>query len=346
MPDLSKPLFFDIDGICQLKVHGEPGLVQVVWNELKFYEVEPGAIPFTLDLELQLARLGDYVKSTNPANMPPFDFAGRHKLARWVVRFERLEQAPHRMRFYGNWASRLVLAKQIIEPAIRWLSFPLGFIFVHSTCLCREGRGVLVAGPGGSGKTRLLLRWLAQGYPFLSDDYTILSWGQARRFITPLRLGARLLRESGARQNLGTMRQAWIYGRAALRRLLLNYAKLQAKVDFRELFPQVPMLETAELKAAIVIEGSSQSLSEIQAGEMTEKLSGINQEEMYGFAGYLEGLSARTGNSSFREFFPAQKERLLHFLSSIPCFRIGEIRNFKLSEVDGLIGEISDLLKP
>jgi len=345
MLDLSKPIFFDIDGICQLKVYGDPGLVKAVWNELKFYRVEPEAGPLTLDLELELARLADFVKNANPNNMPPFDFPDRHKLARWVVRFERLSQPAHRIRFYGNFASRLVVAKQIIEPAIRWLSFPLGFIFVHSTCLCREGRGALVAGPGGSGKTRLLLRWLAQGSPFLSDDYTILSYGQARRFITPLRLGVRLVRESGAGKNLGAMRRAGIYGRTALRRLLLNYAKLQAKVELRELFPQLKILETAELKAAIVIEGASKSLSEIQPQEMAEKLSGINQEEMYGFAKYLEGLSARTGDPSFKEFFPAQKERMLNFLSSIPCFRIGVARNFTVAEIDSLLEKISGLLK-
>jgi hypothetical protein len=342
MLDLSKAVYFDIDGICQLKIYGKPELLAAILSELKFYQIDPGAKPLTLDIEVELESLDNFVASANPPDMPPYDFHGQHKLAKWVARFERLTQAPHRIKFYGNWASRLIVSKQIIEPAIRWLAQPLGFIFVHSSCLCKDGKGILVAGEGGSGKTRLLLRWLSQGNPFLSDDYTILSYGQARRFVTPLRIGGRLLKESGAAKNLSAGRRLEIYGRTALRRVLFNYAKLQAKLDIRELFPQISLQETVELKAAIVIDETGKNLSGIDPKEMVEKLLKINQAEMYGFADYLEGLADRTHDHSFKEFFSYQKERLSAFLEKIPCFQVGPLRDLSAERLDDLRGKIYD----
>jgi hypothetical protein len=344
MKDLSKPVFFDLDGICQLKIYGDQSLVDAVSKELGFYRVDPEERPLTLDLEVELARPSAFRPSQNPLHMPPYDFFDRHKLARWVIRFERLTQPPHRIRFYGNWFSRMIVAKQIIEPAIRWLSQPLGFIFIHSTFLCQNGRGALVAGEGGSGKTRLLLRWLARGNPFLSDDFTILSYGQARRFITPIRVGARLLSESGAGKNLSPGRRAGIYARTALRRLLLNYAKLQAKLDVRELFPDLKLAETAEFKSAVVIKGDGRKLEPIQPEEMVDALIKINRAEMYGFASYLPELSVRSGDSAFKGFFSYQQDRLKTFLQEIPCYRIGSLRGFAAKELDSVLDQISDIV--
>ena len=151
MIDFSKPVWFDLDGICQVKVFGEPEPVAAVWRELRFYQMDPDKKPVTPDLELELLKLSSFKPSANPTHLPPYDFEDRHKLARWVVRFERLGQPPHRIKFFGNYFSKMIVAKQVVEPAIRWLSQPLGFIFVHSACLCKEGGGVLVAGKGGSG---------------------------------------------------------------------------------------------------------------------------------------------------------------------------------------------------
>ena len=343
MHDFSKPVWFDLDGICQFKVFGDPELTAAVWRELKFYQTDPEKKPVTLELEVELSRLSSFTPSMNPAHLPPYDFEDRHKLAKWVVRFERLSQPPHRIKFFGNYFSKMIVAKQILEPAIRWLSQPLGFIFVHSACLCKEGRGVLVAGGGGSGKTRLLLKWLSQGNPFLSDDFSILSFGAARRYVTPLRVGARLVTESGAGKNLSIARLMEIYSRTAGRRLLLNYAKLQAKLDVKELFPQIRILEKAELKAAVVISGQDKNLTPITAEEMAEQLVKINQAEMYGFARYLPELSIRTGDPAFSNFFTEQKNRLSAFLGKIPCYKICALRDLSGKELNGLENDLQKI---
>ena len=46
---------------------------------------------------------------------------------------------------------------------------------VHATCVAIEGRGVLIAGPSGSGKSDLALRLIDRGAALVSDDYCALA---------------------------------------------------------------------------------------------------------------------------------------------------------------------------
>jgi hypothetical protein len=43
---------------------------------------------------------------------------------------------------------------------------------IHATCVAIGGRGVLIAGPSGSGKSDLALRLMDRGAILVSDDYT------------------------------------------------------------------------------------------------------------------------------------------------------------------------------
>lgn len=45
---------------------------------------------------------------------------------------------------------------------------------VHATCVSIGGRGVLIAGPSGSGKSDLALRLIDRGAALVSDDYTLV----------------------------------------------------------------------------------------------------------------------------------------------------------------------------
>jgi hypothetical protein len=46
---------------------------------------------------------------------------------------------------------------------------------VHASCVAKGGRGVLIAGPSGSGKSDLALRLIDRGWALVSDDYTRLA---------------------------------------------------------------------------------------------------------------------------------------------------------------------------
>src|SRR5947208_5911103 len=45
---------------------------------------------------------------------------------------------------------------------------------IHSSTVAAEGRGVLITGPSGSGKSDLTLRLLDRGFTLVSDDQTIV----------------------------------------------------------------------------------------------------------------------------------------------------------------------------
>lgn len=45
---------------------------------------------------------------------------------------------------------------------------------LHCSCVARDGRAVLFAGPSGSGKSDLALRMLDRGFTLVSDDRTIV----------------------------------------------------------------------------------------------------------------------------------------------------------------------------
>jgi HPr kinase/phosphorylase len=46
---------------------------------------------------------------------------------------------------------------------------------VHATCVARDGRGVLLRGPSGSGKSDLALRLLEAGFELVADDQVLLA---------------------------------------------------------------------------------------------------------------------------------------------------------------------------
>lgn len=50
---------------------------------------------------------------------------------------------------------------------------------VHGSCAAREGAGVLVLGPSGSGKSELVLRLLDRGFLLVADDRVDLADGCA-----------------------------------------------------------------------------------------------------------------------------------------------------------------------
>ncbi len=51
---------------------------------------------------------------------------------------------------------------------------------IHGSCACRDGAGVLLLGPPGSGKSDLVLRLLGHGFTLVADDRVDIEKGVAR----------------------------------------------------------------------------------------------------------------------------------------------------------------------
>jgi HPr kinase/phosphorylase len=50
---------------------------------------------------------------------------------------------------------------------------------MHGSCVSRDGDGVLVVGPPGSGKSDLVLRLLSRGFELVADDQVTITNGMA-----------------------------------------------------------------------------------------------------------------------------------------------------------------------
>lgn len=55
------------------------------------------------------------------------------------------------------------------------MSKQLSSEMVHSTTVAKDGRGVVIAGRSGSGKSDLALRLIDRGFELVSDDQTMIS---------------------------------------------------------------------------------------------------------------------------------------------------------------------------
>lgn len=116
------------------------------------------------------------------------DTAGR-RLARWQTRITGLDGPRTTIRFDGNWRATRYLFFNFLEPIINYRLAQDGACLVHAACFRINGRGVLVCGYEGSGKTTTLLNMLERGADYLSDEMTIITAdGRAMSYPTPLSL--------------------------------------------------------------------------------------------------------------------------------------------------------------
>ncbi len=64
---------------------------------------------------------------------------------------------------------------------------------IHASCVAIGGRGVLITGPSGSGKSDLALRIIDRGGVLVSDDYTDLVAAEGRLLASaPARIAGRI----------------------------------------------------------------------------------------------------------------------------------------------------------
>jgi len=55
-----------------------------------------------------------------------------------------------------------------------------GALRIHGSCVARDGAGVLILGPSGTGKSDLALRLLGRGFILVADDQVDVEGGIAR----------------------------------------------------------------------------------------------------------------------------------------------------------------------
>ena len=69
---------------------------------------------------------------------------------------------------------RAVTAIPLLVPLLALRLIARGYVLVHASSFVHRGRGVLVAGWEGGGKSELLLPFVANGADYLADEWTIV----------------------------------------------------------------------------------------------------------------------------------------------------------------------------
>jgi hypothetical protein len=108
-------------------------------------------------------------------------FRGRGHFA--LARFTRTDSFWFNLRareVHGIFSSSLAddekrWHRHIFPALLGILSAAINVAPVHAACLVRDGCGVLLAGPSGTGKSTLTISLAKRGYALLADDWTYLS---------------------------------------------------------------------------------------------------------------------------------------------------------------------------
>ncbi|XRD89784.1 serine kinase [Dyella nitratireducens] len=145
--------------------------------EAAYGDVPPHRLPFlTPELHVQL-RLVPGGHLPNAMEPPPVQMQSGMDLLFGVINAANYVVISPRQRQALVVASEDMLAfpyhlrYELIEFAVFVLAARcLGLVPLHAACVGREGRGVLLLGDSGAGKTTLALHGLLEGMEFLSED--------------------------------------------------------------------------------------------------------------------------------------------------------------------------------
>lgn len=113
-----------------------------------------------------------------------------YKVARWTYDIAGLDSRRWTIHLHGNTAAHVMMHHLVMTP---WLQLALsvrGFIPVHAAAAVRpgDGRGVVLAGRRGIGKTTLMGRLLHRGYHVVSEDRVFLKDGVVHGLRVPANL--------------------------------------------------------------------------------------------------------------------------------------------------------------
>lgn len=79
--------------------------------------------------------------------------------------------------------SRHVLYVNLVEPLLRMMLIPKGYVLLHLACMEKDGKGIMISAPPDTGKTSCILNCLKSNYDhnrglsLLSDDMVIAGFG-------------------------------------------------------------------------------------------------------------------------------------------------------------------------
>jgi hypothetical protein len=101
-------------------------------------------------------------------------------------------------RFSAGAANDRVFWRMVVFPVLLTITgASLGIVELHCSCVARQQNGLLLIGPGRSGKSTLAVALAQAGFGFLSDDRTFCSWRKGKLLAWGLATTLKLRSDAG-----------------------------------------------------------------------------------------------------------------------------------------------------
>lgn len=305
---------FSIHGLVRGRVRGPGWLVAPVASELGYFR-EDNHREEPPEVEISLGYLGRDSPTKAGTEVEKIGWEGRHLIARWRVT-TWMENEVRRLDFRGNLASRFIVSKWVVEPAVRVVAQAKGAAMIHAAALADGREGVLVAGAGGAGKTTWTLGWLAGGHQYLSDDFSIIYNGKLKPYLTPLRLSGQSLLNFPLLSCLTVHEKTEIWIRTLVRRLALGKVKLYFKLPPQRLLTEGQIADNVLPAGAIWLTDPAAPTTPLprllSPEEMAAAMAAVDREEMHGFGPGWIG----------EEFWREHERLILAALAGKPCLAV------------------------
>jgi hypothetical protein len=171
--EFSRPLY------SQAPPTGDPAFsIQLLVREPP---VDPGPVPEDLDRSIQYTGAGDWLN----LHAGGWGNCFVEMAAGWAVAVlaPALARRPD------------LVSRFILNTVFNNFFTRHGFAMLHTTCLVRDGRALLLMAPHGSGKSTTALQLILAGYAGLSDSQVYLAYREGRLQLTGFPVGRIKLRQ-------------------------------------------------------------------------------------------------------------------------------------------------------
>ncbi len=329
---------FSLHDLIRGEVSGPHWFTAPVEHELAFHKTDIPSCDFQADVEVVISAAA---YKTGPPDETLLEWEGSHLGAQWRAALVGKKEGGLLLHVAGNRLTRFIVAKWLVEPAVRVSAVTKDIVMTHAAALSDGDKAVLVSGPGGAGKTTWTLQWLEAGHPYLCDDFSFLDRGRCLPYVTPLRLGLKNVLQSRSLKQMSAAMKAEVAVRTLLRRATLGRAKFYLKAPLHKAVPHAIVSGPATLAGALLLrkpqDKRDRKVTTLSAKEFAGLQAKIDSEEMHGFGRGNEVQLAAGGT------YLEKHERLLtELLEGLPCFEVPSLplpEGEAIESVDNLISD-------
>jgi len=288
-PSATETTHVSVNGLVRLEISDQSNPVvrrfNPIYPDYREYVVGPGT---PAGLQVRFGRFNPEIKDTvllddrfSVGEGYLYCKRDTYKHTSWAFDIKESRDGVIRLRVDARFLGIMPAYSAIVEPIFGAVAAAAGYPIIHASGIMAGDGVVLFAGRGGAGKTKLATRLSSVGFPFVSDDRTIVSEGQAIGIQRPLNLFNYNLTKT-IRSRLSGRQLLSLASRNLAYRLTGGKAKFFLKVSPRQIHDRI--VASARLKSMFILKsGPRIALRSISRTEMIRALV-LNEHLQYAMA--------------------------------------------------------------